>query len=165
MTKPKINWAQNIVAICAVVTVVVLLYNQFGNPLKTNSPIITNSKSTNQSNTNKKSAKHNENTKLNERNYKNSVDISGVWKCRRANSYNKSIVSTMKITQSGKKIKVKGIGQEWTGEGQFDGNEGYYDWEFSNGKTGRTTIYLDADRNLYGEVKGQITPWTFIGTR
>lgn len=71
----------------------------------------------------------------------------------------------MKIQQSGNKIKVIGIGQDWSGEGVFDGSEGYYDWKFKSGNEGRTTIYIDSDGNLFGDVKGQITPWTYIGTR
>jgi len=161
MTRPKSNWAQIIGAICAGITVIVLL---FGNPIKTSDSATTNSETKDQSKT-KNREKLNDNAKLIEGNYKNSIDISGIWKCRPTDNPNSSKYNTMKITQSGKKITVKGIGQEWSGEGKFDGNEGYYDWKFSNGKTGRTKIYIDADGNLFGEVRGQITPWNYIGTR
>lgn len=43
MARPKSNTAQIIAAICACITVMVLLHNQFGNPDKTSSSDTTNS--------------------------------------------------------------------------------------------------------------------------
>jgi len=130
--------------------------------ITTNSVPIENTKNKKPSNT-KLPLK--QNAEFVKRSDRNSIDISGVWKCRPANRPNSSTFNTMKIKQSGNKITVKGIGQDWSGKGEFEGDEGYYDWKFSNGNKGRTTIYIDSKGNLFGEVKGQITPWTYIGTR
>src|SRR5438552_18860343 len=50
---------------------------------------------------------------------------------------------------------------DWQGRGVIDGNQGHYDWVFPDGKTGRTTIRLDADGHLRGQVRGSGIDWDY----
>ena len=71
----------------------------------------------------------------------------------------------MRITLEGTRLKV--IGDSWKGEGSFDGEKGYYDWEFHDGsaKTGSTKIRLDREGYLYGTVDGSGINWSYWASR
>jgi len=54
---------------------------------------------------------------------------------------------------------------DWEGHGAIEGEKGYYDWTFPDGKKGRTTITVTADGNLLGEVRGAGIDWDYVGKR
>ena len=59
-------------------------------------------------------------------------------------------------------------GHSWKGKVTFDGKQGYYLWEFEDGRTGHTDIYLDSSGILFGRVKGSKgtgIDWTYWGIR
>ena len=71
----------------------------------------------------------------------------------------------MRIEVEGTRIKV--FGDSWKGVGSFDGEKGYYDWEFhdGSGKTGSTKIRLDREGYLYGTVSGSGINWSYWGSK
>ena len=92
--------------------------------------------------------------------------IEGRWLLRLANQPPDYPPQTyMRITLDGTRLKV--IGDSWTGIGSFDGQEGYYDWEFHDGtaKTGSTKIKLDREGHLYGTVNGSGINWSYWASR
>ena len=62
---------------------------------------------------------------------------------------------------------AKVIGDSWKGVGSFDGEQGYYDWEFhdGSGRTGSTKIRLDREGYLYGTVSGSGINWSYWASR
>jgi hypothetical protein len=56
-------------------------------------------------------------------------------------------------------------GIDWKGHGTIHGKDGHYDWTFPDGKQGRTTIRIDADGNLVGQVRGAGIDWDYVGKR
>jgi hypothetical protein len=54
---------------------------------------------------------------------------------------------------------------DWDGRGFIDGDRGYYDWTFRDGKKGRTTFFIDREGNLHGQVRGAGLDWNYIGRR
>jgi hypothetical protein len=91
------------------------------------------------------------------------IDLSGNWELRRKNYPRGNPVASMTLTFDNIGIIAKG--SSWTGQGRFDGCRGYYDWEFADGKRGRTTIALDSAGALLGSVRGSGLDWDYIGTR
>jgi hypothetical protein len=78
----------------------------------------------------------------------------------------------MKISQQQGSEFVIGIakptghaGMDWKGRGIINGKQGHYDWVFPDGKTGRTTITIDADGNLCGQVRGSGIDWDYVAKR
>jgi hypothetical protein len=71
----------------------------------------------------------------------------------------------MRVTVDGTRLKV--IGDSWSGVGSFNGEEGYYDWEFhdESGRTGSTKIRLDREGYLHGEVNGSGINWSYWASR
>jgi hypothetical protein len=63
----------------------------------------------------------------------------------------------------GARLIVSGDG--WEGEGEFDGRRGYYRWIFTDGKTGRTEIFLDGEGILHGRVRGAGIDWDYQAAR
>jgi hypothetical protein len=61
-----------------------------------------------------------------------------------------------------KGFSIRGLDQAWSGEGRIDGNEGYYNWIFADGKTGRTTFTINADGTLTGQVRGAGLDWLYL---
>jgi hypothetical protein len=53
-------------------------------------------------------------------------------------------------------------GSDWSGFGRIDGNRGYYDWKFLDGKSGRTTFTVRGDGSLIGHVSGSGIDWTYF---
>ena len=89
--------------------------------------------------------------------------IEGVWVLRRQDKLPGSPVTKleMKIDATGLTV----LGDSWTGKVTFDGKQGYYLWEFKDGRSGRTDIYLDETGILYGKVKGSGIDWTYWASR
>lgn len=52
-------------------------------------------------------------------------------------------------------------GLDWVGKGKISGPNGYYDWEFPDGRMGRTRVFLDSSDMLFGWVKGGRLDWTY----
>jgi hypothetical protein len=79
------------------------------------------------------------------------------------------VVGYMKISaQRGSKFSI-GIAsptgnptQDWKGDGVVKGDEGYYDWVFTDGKKGRTTFNIDEAGNLHGKVRGSGINWDYV---
>jgi hypothetical protein len=71
----------------------------------------------------------------------------------------------MRVNLEGTRLKV--FGDSWSGIGSFDGEQGYYDWEFHDGtgKTGSTKIRLDREGYLYGTVDGSGINWSYWASR
>ena len=89
--------------------------------------------------------------------------ITGAWELWHEGQPRGKPVTAMRIKADGTNIVVNGQG--WTGRGSFDGQRGYYDWQFTDGKRGRTTIRLDADGKLHGEVRGSGLDWNYQALR
>lgn len=71
----------------------------------------------------------------------------------------------MRVKVDGTRLKV--FGDSWSGVGSFDGEEGYYDWEFhdGSGRTGSTKIRLDREGYLHGAVSGSGINWSYWASR
>ena len=74
----------------------------------------------------------------------------------------KGLVTRMEIfNQKGRTFSVRGVGQDWGGQGTLKGTEGYYDWKFGDGKTGRTTFTVNSDGTITGHVSGSGIDWVY----
>lgn len=51
---------------------------------------------------------------------------------------------------------------DWKGSGVVNGNNGFYDWVFTDGKKGRTTLRIDKSGNLHGMVRGSGISWDYV---
>ncbi len=80
----------------------------------------------------------------------NTLPISGLYSL--VHFYNQDkIVTTMNIIPiTDNKFEISGDG--WVGEGEIIGNSGYYNWEFFNGRKGRTNFVI----NEYGQIIGHV---------
>jgi hypothetical protein len=56
-------------------------------------------------------------------------------------------------------------GIDWEGRGVINGDQGYYDWVFPDGKRGRTTFTVDKDGVVHGQVRGGGIDWDYVGIR
>jgi hypothetical protein len=54
---------------------------------------------------------------------------------------------------------------DWKGNGVVNGDEGYYDWVFTDGKKGRTTFRIDEEGNLHGMVRGSGLNWDYVARK
>jgi hypothetical protein len=74
------------------------------------------------------------------------------------------VVNRMTIyNQSGSSFSILGDG--WMGTGWVSGGNGYYDWRFSDGRRGRTTISVRSDGTIDGRVQGpgdKELNWSYI---
>lgn len=50
----------------------------------------------------------------------------------------------------------------WEASGRMEGSQGYYDWRFNDGRTGRTTIVLHSDGTFRGHVVGNGEDWWYL---
>jgi hypothetical protein len=88
-------------------------------------------------------------------------NIEGTYQLYEAGS--SKAIATMTISnQSGDRFSVNGAG--WSGSGSISG--GYYDWRFTDGKSGRTTFSISADGSINGHVQsadaGQELNWSYV---
>src|SRR5262245_10142623 len=63
-------------------------------------------------------------------------------------------VTSFVIDPDGTAFTIRGIGQNWSGRGKTDGKIGYYDWQFVDGRRGRTDFAVGADGALQCHVIG-----------
>lgn len=54
---------------------------------------------------------------------------------------------------------------DWDAHGRIEGDGGWYDWAFPDGKAGRTTFTIAADGSLDGHVKGGGLDWKYSAKR
>jgi hypothetical protein len=67
-------------------------------------------------------------------------------------------------SQDGTRFTISGQG--WSGEGSVSGGSGYYNWRFSDGRTGRTDIRASASDGItQGTVRGSGINWTYTARR
>jgi hypothetical protein len=102
----------------------------------------------------------------------NPLDISGYYVLYREGDLFGKVVGHMKIGEQHGNQFLIGIAyptgdaeKDWNGSGAVDGYKGYYDWVFTDGKTGRTTFRLDAAGNLHGKVRGSGINWDYVAQR
>jgi hypothetical protein len=67
--------------------------------------------------------------------------------------------------QKGNSFSVRGIEQDWGGQGTLKKTEGYYDWKFGDGRTGRTTITVNSDGTITGHVSGSGLDWVYMAKK
>jgi hypothetical protein len=61
----------------------------------------------------------------------------------------------------GKKFIVRGIG--WVAQGEVHDQYAYYDWKFDDGRTGRTTMFINYDDHTFsGHVVGSGLDWWYL---
>ena len=71
------------------------------------------------------------------------------------------IVTSMTIfNQKGTFFLIQGT--KWGGSGNINGSNGYYDWNFLDGRSGRTTFSVLGNGNLRGHVSGSGIDWVYI---
>src|SRR5262245_58122768 len=87
-------------------------------------------------------------------------DLTGVYSLAHKGSPDAGIVQLKIWNQKGKTFSI-GIdivtgnrGVDWEGRGVIEGERGYYDWTFPDGKSGRTTFLVDKNGHIHGEVRG-----------
>ncbi len=90
-------------------------------------------------------------------------DIDGDWRLSAEGRPGAGAIASMRIEVRGAEIAASGDG--WNGRGSFDGTRGYYDWQFADGRRGRTTIALDGDCVLHGQVRGSGLDWDYQAQR
>lgn len=79
-----------------------------------------------------------------------------------------ALVNTLSITDHrGSDFKVGGESSSgnwgaWKGTGKTNGREGYYEWQFDAGQSGRTTITISSDGCLRGHVVGSGLDWWYL---
>ena len=87
--------------------------------------------------------------------------ISGAYVLYRLEVPEKNAVGKMVITGwGGDRFLIQGAG--WVGEGKVEGEKGYYDWKFEDGRTGRTTFVINPDGTLKGYVLGSGLDWRYL---
>jgi hypothetical protein len=69
------------------------------------------------------------------------------------------------FNQKGSDFMVAGSG--WGASGHLTGSSGYYDWNFTDGRKGRTTFTVQADGGLRGHVQGANNDinWKFVARK
>lgn len=91
--------------------------------------------------------------------------IAGTYSLYRLQDPSGDALGKMTITvRGGSNIFVRGA--DWKGAGKMtDRKQGYYDWEFEDGKNGRTTILINDDGTLQGRVFGSGLDWWYLARR
>jgi hypothetical protein len=69
------------------------------------------------------------------------------------------------IRSSGQHFSISGIGQSWMGQGKADGQSGCYDWQFADGRAGRTDFRINPDGSLQGHAVGPGVDFSFVARR
>lgn len=96
-------------------------------------------------------------------------NLTGIYACSYKGADPNSYVRMKIWNHVGNKFQV-GIADpsghasiDWEGHGVFDGDRGYYDWIFPDGKSGRTTFTVDKDGALHAQVRGGGIDWDYVG--
>jgi hypothetical protein len=93
-------------------------------------------------------------------------DVQGDYQLYRENQPNGPSVGSMNFfNQKGNDFLIAGSG--WGATGHLNGSEGYYDWNFTDGRKGRTTFTVRSDGSLRGHVVGSNNDinWVYIARR
>jgi hypothetical protein len=90
--------------------------------------------------------------------------LTGVYNLHPLENPSGDSIGTMTLTVR-KNSSIIARGKDWKGAGRIDGKQGYYDWEFVDGKNGRTTILVNADGTLQGRVFGSGLDWWYLARR
>ncbi len=96
-----------------------------------------------------------------------SLPLSGSYSLVHFYEQNK-IVTTMNIIPLvDNKFEISGDG--WIGEGEIIGNSGFYNWEFIDGRKGRTNFVINEKGQIIGHVLGAMPnpalfglDWTYL---
>jgi Putative peptidoglycan binding domain len=92
--------------------------------------------------------------------------LSGVYDIYDASQPGEGAITRMEVRLLGEKnIAVRGIDQDWMGEGRADDRSGYYQWRFADGRTGNTTFDIRADGALLGHVIGEGLDFRYVARR
>ena len=97
--------------------------------------------------------------------------IEGQWVLRRENAPPEYHANWLQM-QLSNEDSLTVIGRMWKGQGTFDGEAGYYEWEFEDGKRGRTEFWIDDSGLMRGQVRAHGTDtdlpllnWNFWASR
>ncbi len=100
------------------------------------------------------------------------VDITGSYVLYREGDMNGRALAKMRIAnqrgnhfQVGSSRRTGDPARDWQGRGVINGAEGYYDWEFEDGKKGRTLFIFDKSGYLHGHVRGSGINWKYVAQR
>ncbi|HOB51572.1 MAG TPA: hypothetical protein PK176_12625 [Acidobacteriota bacterium] len=100
------------------------------------------------------------------------TDLTGVYALYHADGGSGRVEGYMRITQTGDHAFTVGIAirtgdpaMDWQGNGEVTGTQGYYDWRFDDGKSGRTTFTIDPDGTLHGQVQGSGLNWRYVARK
>jgi len=100
------------------------------------------------------------------------VDITGVYILYKEGDMNGRVLAKMHIAnqrgnafQIGNTRRTGNPARDWQGRGFIEGAEGYYDWEFKDGKKGRTLFIFDKSGLLHGHVRGSGINWKYVAQR
>ncbi len=86
-------------------------------------------------------------------NYCSAQNIEGTYNLYRSTDPSGAVIATMTISgQQDKTFVITGKG--WQGTGSITQGIGYYNWTFTNGTSGSTTISLNPDGSITGQVMG-----------
>jgi len=77
--------------------------------------------------------------------------IEGEWVLRRKDAPPKYYANWLQMRLTNEDGLMV-IGDSWKGQGTFDGEAGYYEWEFNDGKRGRTEFWIDDTGLMRGQV-------------
>jgi hypothetical protein len=99
-------------------------------------------------------------------------NLSGTYALYQKGNESRGVVGYMQISQqSGNNFSV-GIASptgnpavDWQGQGNIQGNSGFYTWRFGDGKTGQTTFSVDHAGNLHGQVRGSGINWDYLAQK
>jgi hypothetical protein len=92
------------------------------------------------------------------------VNLSGIYDVYRLDDQRVRVTGEI-IRQVGQDFTISGIGQPWSGQGSVTGRHGYYDWRFSDGKSGRTEFSINQDGSLQEHVFGSGLDFMFLARR
>ncbi len=91
---------------------------------------------------------------------KKDASLSGTYTLYQLDNPGGAARGEIKIMQDGQMILITGDG--WRADGKFNGNEGYYNWTFTDGRIGRTELKRNDDGTLNGLVHGSGLNWTYL---
>jgi hypothetical protein len=90
--------------------------------------------------------------------------IAGTWVVRWEGQPRSEPVTEFTIQVTGNAIEVRG--DSWNGRGTFEVQQGHFTWAYTDGRSGKTTFWLDGKGALHGQVRGPtVVDWDFIATR
>jgi hypothetical protein len=99
-------------------------------------------------------------------------DITGTYALYQKGNESRGIVGYMRISQQDGSNFSVGIASptgnpsvDWDGQGNIQGNSGFYSWRFKDGKTGQTTFSVDNAGNLHGQVRGSGVSWDYLARK